>query len=352
MSSPKDETPSKRGGLLRLAIGLPIAAVFAWLAFGRIDWSAAGSTLAEARLMPLIAALALLGVDFSLRTLRWWWMLRTFDKTLPTSACFAPFFGSFAANNILPMRAGDLIRIVGFRHHIGAPAMRILGTMVIERLLDLFMLLAIFFVGLHSLADGAINPKFITGAKLIAGIALGLLVFLIVAERLILRGVRKLEASDFARQRGWLMRGLKWFDQALSTVSIFRSPTMVLALCGFSIAAWLCEGAVFYCVAWSLGIEVPPIGAWFAMSTGTLATLLPSSPGYVGTFDYFAMRGIIAYGAAEDPAAAFTLLAHLMMWLPVTIVGGLFLLAPRGRRALHDAQTLEASQLDSETSTS
>jgi hypothetical protein len=86
------------------------------------------------------------------------------------------------------------------------------------------------------------------------------------------------------------------------------------------------------------------------MSTGTLATLLPSSPGYVGTFDYFAMQGIIAYGAAKEPAAAFTLLAHILMWLPLTVVGGLFLLAPRGRRALHDAQTLDASQLDSKTS--
>ncbi len=58
---------------------------------------------------------------------------------------------------------------------------------------------------------------------------------------------------------------------------------------------------MFATVAWSLRTDASPLGPWFALSTGTLATLLPSSPGYVGTFDYFAMLGLVAYGASRRP---------------------------------------------------
>jgi uncharacterized membrane protein YbhN (UPF0104 family) len=63
-------------------------------------------------------------------------------------------------------------------------------------------------------------------------------------------------------------------------------------------------------------------GGWFAMSTATLGTMLPSTPGYVGTFDYFAMVGLEAFGAGKESAAAFSLVVHLLLWIGLTSVGG------------------------------
>ena len=73
---------------------------------------------------------------------------------------------------------------------------------------------------------------------------------------------------------------------------------------------------------------------WFAAATGTLATLSPSSPGYIGTFDYFAILGITAFGAHRAAATAFAVVVHAMLWLPVTIVGAAFLVAPGTSRLL------------------
>ena len=61
--------------------------------------------------------------------------------------------------------------------------------------------------------------------------------------------------------------------------------------------------------------------------------MIPSSPGYVGTFDYFAVQGLTAFGASHVIALTFALLVHLLLWLPVTVVGALFLVAPSRRRA-------------------
>ena len=97
--------------------------------------------------------------------------------------------------------------------------------------------------------------------------------------------------------------------------------------------AWGLEGAAYACVAWSLGTDGSVFAPWFALATGTLATMIPSSPGYVGTFDYFAVLGLRAFGADHVVALTFALVVHLLLWLPVTVVGALFLVAPATRRA-------------------
>ncbi len=126
-------------------------------------------------------------------------------------------------------------------------------------------------------------------------------------------------ASPGARLAG---AGAQFFE----ALGALQSPVRALQLLALSVLAWALEGAMYASVAWSLHAGVAPFGPWFAASTGTLATLLPSSPGYVGTFDYFAMLGLIAYGANRSVAAAFALLVHLVLWVPVTLVGGIMLL--------------------------
>jgi uncharacterized membrane protein YbhN (UPF0104 family) len=109
------------------------------------------------------------------------------------------------------------------------------------------------------------------------------------------------------------------------------SPMLVLQLIGLSMAVWVLEGAIFATVMWSLSANAGAFGPWFALATGTLATVLPSTPGYVGTFDYFATLGLMAYGAKKESAVAFSLLVHFLLWLPITLIGGLYLAAPKGR---------------------
>jgi hypothetical protein len=91
---------------------------------------------------------------------------------------------------------------------------------------------------------------------------------------------------------------------------------------------------MYACVAWSLHVGGSVVAPWFAAATGTLATLIPSSPGYVGTFDYFAILGLTAFGAHRIAATAFAMVVHLMLWLPVTVVGAAFLVVPGAVRPL------------------
>jgi uncharacterized protein (TIRG00374 family) len=329
--------PGKRW--LRPVGGLLVAAVFVYLAFGRLQWSEIEAVLRSASMPPLVLALVALAAGFFVRVLRWWWMLRALEPELGLHRCVRPFLVSIAINNTLPLRAGDLVRAFGFANALRSPPMRVIGTLVIERVLDMFVLLAFFFAGLLGIAGGAFPQAFVTTGVVLGTLCLaGILVLILVPDRLERLFLRLLRSRPLAKQR-WTQQASTLIEQLFAGLSLLRSPTRALGLLTLSLVAWTLEGSMFAAVAWSLQTDASPLGPWFALSTGTLATLLPSSPGYVGTFDYFAMLGLVAYGASRTAAAAFALLVHLILWLPVTLVGAAYLVAPRGRLALRQAQS-------------
>ncbi|MBW3629615.1 MAG: flippase-like domain-containing protein [Gemmatimonadetes bacterium] len=328
---------------LRPAVGLVVAGAFVYLAFGKLDWSSIQATLRSARPFPLLVGLAALAAGFGVRIVRWWWMLRALEPSLPLQSCARPFLLSLAVNNTVPLRAGDLVRAFGFGDTLRSPPMRVLATLVVERMLDAFVLLALFFVGLLGVAAGALPVAFVTtGVVLGVACLAGILVLILAPYQLQRVAMRLLRVPILARHPSVGRVGV-FVEQFFGGLSILESPVRAVQLLGLSLLAWLLEGAMFAAVAWSLAIDGSPMAPWFALATGTLATLLPSSPGYVGTFDYFAMLGLTAYGASRLGAAAFALLVHLMLWLPVTLVGAVYLVAPRGRIAWRRSQQIAES---------
>jgi hypothetical protein len=85
-------------------------------------------------------------------------------------------------------------------------------------------------------------------------------------------------------------------------------------------------------------------GPWFALAMGSLATLLPSTPGYVGTFDYFTLMGLNLYGAEREVAAVFALMVHIILWLPVTLAGAIAFSVLRGEAFWTWIRNIRATQ--------
>jgi glycosyltransferase 2 family protein len=318
---------------LRTVAGLVIAAAFLWLAFGRVDWHSIAAVAAEAQPGPIVLGLLALAAGFFVRIVRWWMMLRALEPDLPLRACVRPFLLSLAVNNTMPLRAGDIVRAVGFRDALRSPTMRVVGTLLIERVLDLFVLVTLFFIGLLAIPSGVIPRAFVTTAALLgAGAVVGVLV-LVFAPGAMRALVDRLASSHALATKRWTPRLREAAHHLFDTFSLVQSPLRALRLVGLSLLAWLLEGSMYACVAWALHVGGSPIAPWFAAATGTLATLIPSSPGYVGTFDYFAILGLTAFGARRVIATAFAMIVHLILWLPVTLVGAAFFVAPGAVRA-------------------
>ncbi|MGI8546246.1 MAG: lysylphosphatidylglycerol synthase transmembrane domain-containing protein [Gemmatimonadaceae bacterium] len=323
------------GRWLRPVAGVLVAAVFLYLTLHRLEWAAIREAWRSAAPGAIGLALLALAAGYATRIARWWVMLRVLDPNLPYSSCVRPFLGSLAVNNTMPLRAGDFVRAFGFRGLLRAPPAKIVGTLVVERVLDLVVLLALFFVGLVGVARGAVPQGFITAGTVLFALSLAGVLALVLAPRAVEWFVARALLGPLARWGGRSGRVATRLhgaaEQLFGTLTQVLTPGRAAVLLALSVVSWGLEGGVYAAVAWALHSHTAPFGPFFALATGTLATLLPSSPGYVGTFDYFATLGLTAYGATRIAAAAFALLTHFVLWLPPTIAGGLCFVSLRGR---------------------
>lgn len=319
-----------------LLFSCALAALLLWLLVRGLDLQAFRQALSSLSFPLALAALGFLAAGYTTRIVRWWWMLKALEPELNLAVCIWPFLTSIALNNVLPFRVGDGLRIVGFRRELRCPAVPLAGTLVVERLLDAVALCGFFFLGLLYLPSGVFPQPFIVAATVLAGASLGALLALMVALPLLYRwslSVQKRLQGTSQRQR-WLAAAWGQGLRLAETLSLIGSAPRMLVLLALSGLCWGLEGGVFATVAAALPLtcNLNPVAPWFSLATGTLATLLPSTPGYAGTFDYFAAQGLAVYGAPAEAAAAFALTVHGLLWAPLTGSGLVYLLVRGGRR--------------------
>ena len=321
---------------LKAALGLLAAGGFAWLLARGLDADALGRAFSRLSPASIILAAGFMAAAHALRIVRWWWMLRVLEAGLPLGACARPFLASIAFNNVLPFRAGDALRVFGFRRQLRSPAARVLGTLVVERALDVAVLSGLLFLGLLGLPDGAFPRGFVVASAWLAGAAGAALLAAVFLRPLFERARKRFARTvslggRYFAERRWTDAVSRHGVQLAEALGVVRSARTMIALCALSAAVWACEGAVFVVIAASLGAGAAGGGPWLSLAAGSLATAIPSAPGYIGTFDYFAALGASAYGAAPEAAAALALTVHAL-WIPVTAVGLLCYWAPSAYR--------------------
>ena len=312
---------------LKLSIGFAVTAGFVWLLAREVDLDALRQAFAGLSVSTVLFALAFLAAGWALRIVRWWWMLRTLAPSLPLRVCAGPFLAGMAVNNVAPLRAGDAVRVLGFRRQLRAPTMAVAGTLVVERILDVAVLTALLFLGLLGLPAGTFPPGFVVVAASLAGGGIAVLVVLPLLAPVLGRVWKRLVGRRAFGGWRWTQAVSSQGASLIEALRLVRSGPRTLVLIGLSAVAWASEGAAFVTVAAAVRAGAEPMGPWFALAAGTLATAIPSAPGYVGTFDWFAVQGIQAYGASTEVAVAFALTTHAVLWASSTAAGLFCLLA-------------------------
>ena len=253
-----------------------------------------------------------------LRAARWRLLMLPF-ASVPTERLFRVILIGFAVNNVLPLRLGELVRTFLLRQSHGVPIASSLATVLIERLLDVFALCGILTAVLvMGQPKGWLLAAAGTAAAITACGVVGLLIVLVVPRALMERffafGI--LIAARIHSKLG------KLADSVVNGLRVLEDGRTVLKIVPLSILCWAAELGLYYFLAIASNVDVEVLGLAAGMVIANLATVLPSPPGYVGTFD-LALQGTLvdSFGAPEVTAAAFTLLAHAVLLVPVVAVG-------------------------------
>ena len=309
---------------VRLGIGLSVAILFLWLILRQIRLEDLKRAFDSTELAWIIAALSALTVGYAGRIERWSLMLERDSTSLTWKSCAGPLLASFATNNVLPFRAGDILRSFAFNDVLGVGSGVIIATLFVERLLDLLMVLVLLGAALAFFGMDAMHFAGIGGPVLLAGAAA--IVLLLLYPNFFAPAALALGnlASRLSPRIG--RKILDEINKSLVTLRHLAKGNTMVKLILWSLFVWLAEGCVFWFAALALPSIATPLAGWLALPVGTLATLIPSAPGYVGTFDYFTLRAMTELGNTTIAATAYTLLVHALIWLPITLVGGLYLL--------------------------
>ena len=337
----------KISNLIKPVIGLGVSALFIWLIVRTMPLADLGDAIANVKYEWLAIAVGLFIAGYVFRIQRWKSMLRLENPKIRWSVCAVPFFASIAANNVLPLRAGDALRAVSFSKWLGVSTPGVLASMLVERMLDfLFLLLALgLTLTLLDLDDTVLGTLLGTSATLLITIACLLALFLLRPQIFepIARWCARL-AGRFASNIETMLMGV--LDQIFGTLRALAHGPKVLVLFFWSLLAWGCEAAVFYSVARSVMEIANPLAGWLSMPVGTLSTLLPSTPGYVGTFHYFVIGASEALGNTAPASAAFAILVHAVIWSTATIIGGICFIYWLQFRALQIKPSQESASKD------
>jgi uncharacterized protein (TIRG00374 family) len=306
---------SRRALLPLVVTGLFVAALFLNPAFNLAQLLQA---LAAANYFWLAPAVAVFFLGVWLRALRWSLLLRPMTA-IPTRRLFPVIVLGFAANNVLPVRAGELVRAHELHRRERVSRTASLATILVERVFDGLTLL--FLLGVVSLAV-PLADWFAYVLRAGAVVFLGLLAAILA---LALGGRHSLAVVRWVAAR--LPRRISERVEGLARLFLagldgIRRPDLLALVALTSLAAWIVESGVYLLVFGAFGIGVPAFVALLVTSTANLAITLPSSQGGVGPFEFFAAQTLIAFGVPDELATAYAFVAHATVLLPVIPLGG------------------------------
>ncbi len=305
----------------KLFLGFGFTALFVYLIAEKLDWELVGESISRANWEWLILGLVSILVSAYFRIVRWWRILLVQAPTLTLKACVWPYLLGVWLNIAIPFRAGDFARAFGFREQLMSPASRILGLLVLERVLDLVAVFMVFLVGTLALTGSEVIPRaFTIMAVIFAVLAVAGLLGLILLNKPIRKLVRWLSDLQSVRRYEFSRQLRVWMDHFFDGISTIRQPRVFLSVILLTAIMWTLEGFTYYTVALAVGAAEPPLAPWFAFSTATLATAIPSTPGFVGTFDYFAALGMSAFGVDWNTGTVFAVVAHIILVLPFALI--------------------------------
>ena len=301
---------------LILWLSLPLAAVLLYLTLRGLDWAAFWVALKHGRYVYLLLTIPLASLSYLVRALRWSVLVRSEAKVPVLSVYWANMVG-YMGNAYLPARAGELMRSALLGQKRGLGTSFVLATALSERILDAVTLV---LIGSASLLSQGQLPPAVANAVRLMGVAafLGLTAIITAPfqERLILQAFSRLPLPSA------VLRGLaRQISRFLEGMRSLQNARRMLAFILLSAVIWLVDAMVgslaSRIVSQSLGLGQ----ALILLAAMGLSSAIPSTPGYVGVYQFVAVTVLVPFGFPRSDALAYSLILQGMNYAVVTFWG-------------------------------
>lgn len=305
-----------RGTRWSLLLPLAVAGVFLVAAFRGVAWQEMWAAIRQARRGLLALAFLLLSVSCFTRAVRWRVLLGAERPVAPLTVFWATMVG-YLGNNFLPARAGEALRTVMISRRTGLSMGYVVATALTERVVDMVALILFSMFALLTL--GALPAWLLAAWRGLVVVGAVGLVGLFVAPRLEHPLVGLLAWLPLpARLREGLVALVRQF---LLGTRAFQHLGRALAFGGLTAAIWLLDAATALLVARAFWLTLSLPQALLLLAALGLASAAPSTPGYLGIYQFVAVTVLGPFGFTRDQALAYIIGYQAVIYAVVTVWG-------------------------------
>ena len=323
---------------IQIAVGIVIGVFLMWFLFKDTDWIEVWQALRTANLAWLMFGLLIILVSFLVRIWRWGYIVNPVTP-VPFWHLFSATQIGFLGNFVLPARVGELIRALALTRSQKIPLPKTMAFVALDRLTDLFGLVAIFFVTLvvfhptedvflpeelRNLYAGPISRSMIRGAlySMTAALVVGVVIlmilfakkdmFLAISDAILGRVNKRL--ADFVHHL------FAHFAEGMQVLTSFGD---LAKASGVSLLLWgsfaISQAAVYQ----AFQVDVPWYTPFIILSLLSVFISIPGPPGFIGPFHAGVVGGLILVNPDVNlnTARAIAIFAHLFNLIPIIIIG-------------------------------
>lgn len=304
-------------------LGLVISVIFLGLAMRGLDLEGFWQTLQEANYWWLLPGIGVYFLAVLVRSWRWHYMLRHI-KPIPPLRLFPTVVIGYMGNNVYPARAGEVLRCYMLRRKEGIAISASLTTTILERIFDGLALLVFILL---TLPFAPLPPVYRTFVIVFSAVfCVAIVGFFIVASRP--ERIRFLYTwvVDRLLPEAVRPRVHSLFDRVVEALQFLRSPRDMAFVFASSIVGWLIETTKYWLIMHAFPMKVSFAVLMLMTAVVNLFTTIPSSPGYVGTFDAPGIAILTQFQVDHAVATGYTLVLHVALWLPITLLGAWYML--------------------------
>lgn len=327
LAEPVQRQVRRRRTVLIVVVGGVVSGLCAWLATRNISLAQVGDSLAAAEYGWLVPAVLLTYATVWLRSVRWRFLFQERGSVSPGQSLAAVNVG-LMFNNVLPSRAGEVARVVALRRVTGLSAFEIGTTVVVERVLDVFVIAALGLAIWPVLPDRAwLDVLGLVCAGVVAACAAFVILLVVLRRQLVALLERMLLALPLVSEA----RAQSVHEALRAGMRILLRPGPLLEAVAVSFLLWGVAGLAVWSLFPAFDLSADSAAPWLVLVANTFALAVPSSSGSIGVYEASVQVALVAYGVTKSAALSYALALHAVNFFPV-ILSGLLAVSWLGRQ--------------------
>lgn len=304
-------------------LGVVGSLFFLWVGFRGLNIGELWDIMRHIRWGWIVGAIPVYFVAVYILTWRWYFLLRPVQD-VPASVLFPVVVIGYMANNLLPLRLGEIMRAYVLKREAQTPIMPTLTTILVERVFDGLVMLTFIFTALLfvDFKEPTLRWVIIVTTPLFFGalaVFFGLAASPATARRIYTPLVERLVPIVLHE------RIFKLADDLMRGFDSLRSKRALALVIVFSLWSWTVESSTYWIVMQAFDFQVSFTVLLLVVGFGNLSTILPSTAGYIGTFHAVAILTLTAFGVERAVAGSYAIVMHATLWLPITSAGMVYL---------------------------